>query len=280
MKRNVRKILKSISQNHCFIFSVIVVVIALILDPLIVKIFSLIGTGEYLPKIMGQIIPGILILQIIRWILPKQKIGFGKNGLLAGIALGWIFIIYSVNNLELSFISQNGIIMPRLATAVGSVLYSIAIGFYEEIMMRGLILNNFISKWGHTKKGIYKAVTLSSVIFGVAHLVNLIYIPDLRIATIAQIVYATTIGMFFASIYLRSKNIWSVILLHALFDFAASFKYVFSTAVNEVSDITVGNAIALNILLLPLAFIGMYLLRKVKPVNKEDEMDKLDDISY
>ncbi|QHQ62914.1 CPBP family intramembrane metalloprotease [Anaerocolumna sedimenticola] len=274
MKRNVRKTMKSLSQNHCIIFSAVVIVIALILDPLFVQIFSLLEPGEYLPKIMGQIIPGILILLTIRCILPKQKIGFARKGLLVGIGLGWIFIIYSVINLDISFISQHGIIMPPLATTAGFVIYSISIGFYEEIMMRALILNNFILNWGHTKKGIYKSAILSSGLFGIAHLVNLFYTPDLKIAIMAQIVYATTIGLFFASIYLRSKNIWAVIFLHALFDFAASFKEVFSTAVNEITDITVGNAFAFNLLLLPLAFIGLFLLRKVEPVNIKDEINK------
>lgn len=264
MKKRSLRFLKSLSKENCIIFSIMVVLTTLIMDPMIVKICALVNRGEYLPKTMGQLIPGILILLIARFVLPNQEIGFRAKGFLPGIGLGWIFVIYSIYNLNIPYVLENGVFLPELSTAVGLILYSLSIGFCEEIMMRGLILNSFISKWGNTKKGIYKSVILSSLIFGVAHIVNLFYTSDLVIATIAQMFYAISIGIFLAGIYLRSKNIWAVIFLHALFDFASYFSSVFSTATEGVVDITIANAIAVNILLLPLAFIGLFLIRKVK----------------
>ena len=83
------------------------------------------------------------------------------------------------------------------------VVYNMAIRFYEEVMMRGLVLNNFINLYGDSKKGIIYSVCISSLIFGVAHLCNLVELPQLINATLSQVLYASFIGMFFASVYLR-----------------------------------------------------------------------------
>jgi len=53
--------------------------------------------------------------------------------------------------------------------------------------------------------------------------------------TITQILQATSIGILFGSIYYRSKNIWSVIFLHGLYDFS-----IMLSDINLVKDCTYG----------------------------------------
>lgn len=53
--------------------------------------------------------------------------------------------------------------------------------------------------------------------------------------TITQILQATSIGILFGSIYYRSKNIWSVIFLHSLYDFS-----IMLSDINLVKDCTYG----------------------------------------
>lgn len=69
----------------------------------------------------------------------------------------------------------------------------------EEIMFRGLILNNLLSK-----KSIWFSVIISSLIFGIIHF-NLV-----------QGINAFILGIFLAITYIKTRNLWVCILGHFL----------------------------------------------------------------
>ena len=106
------------------------------------------------------------------------------------------------------------------------VLMNLFVGLAEELLFRGLILGILLLKWGNTQKGIYICVIVSSVMFGSAHIGNFIANSNILIATLSQIVYGIFIGIFFAACVLRSKTIWTVIILHAINDFSANLQQI------------------------------------------------------
>src|SRR5690348_11174559 len=91
------------------------------------------------------------------------------------------------------------------------ILDSFSIGFFEEVLVRGFILIVLLVKWGNTKQGIYFSVISCSIVFGLAHIINLINDPNLVIATLTQITYATSFGVIFAALVLRNRTIWLAI---------------------------------------------------------------------
>ena len=139
------------------------------------------------------------------------------------------------------------------------------IGILEEVLCRGVILNNMLNKWGHTKTGIIKSVILSSLIFGLGHLVNLFWQPTLIIGTVTQVIYTFLIGVLFASIYLRCKNIWAVVVLHAIFDWLCMVSGIYHTASASVVpvDTSVVSGLITSMLYIPFDLVGFFLLRKV-----------------
>ena len=105
---------------------------------------------------------------------------------------------------------------------------------------------------------------LASSIFALMHAANFLYQDVFQ--TIMQIINAFGLGILLGTIYYKTKNIWSVIFLHAAYDFA-----IFLGEVGYVKDCTYGtltNSIALvtmiQIFLLGALWIlgSIYVLKK------------------
>ena len=97
--------------------------------------------------------------------------------------------------------------------------------------------------------------------------------------TITQILQATSIGILFGSIYYRSKNIWSVIFLHGLYDFS-----IMLSDINLVKDCTYGTpstSIALYstfasiLIILYYIFNALLILRTTDLKEKKKEMNRI-----
>lgn len=94
------------------------------------------------------------------------------------------------------------------------------VGLNEELVMRGAVLHLFLDKFQKTKAGVVLSIVLSSVIFGAAHLFNIVSGVSVMSA-VSQAAQATLLGILFAAIYLRCGNLWITIIAHAVMDFAA-----------------------------------------------------------
>ncbi|MCY9532398.1 CPBP family intramembrane metalloprotease [Paenibacillus alvei] len=128
---------------------------------------------------------------------------------------------------------------------VFTLLFTISIGFNEEIYFRGLALR-YIGE-----KGIKAAIIWSSVIFGVLHMANAFGGQNIGYSLL-QVVYAFLIGIVFAEIVSITKSLWFVIVWHAAHDF--------------ISLLTEGS-IETGIIILPvqvalLLFYAIYLWKK------------------
>lgn len=155
-------------------------------------------------------------------------------------------------------------------------LYYISVGLIEEILVRGLVLPLMLRQWGNKKGGVYRAVLISSAIFGLAHLANLVLGRRDLLSTTAQITYGLFFGVFFAALVLRNRSIWPAIFCHFLFDWAGNFKAV---TVGHVFTrvkpaITMEDALFTVAIFLPLLLIGLFYLRKVEPVVTGGEEEK------
>lgn len=260
---------KKFAQEHIYIFSFIVTLIAIGL--LYVRNFWIFKSNNKLDydlnRILAYLVPVIFVFVVCLFSENINKIKFRKEGFGTGILLGWPFItvgVIEIVSLYLSF-DKSSISFPSIEKIIFFTLVMVLIGIFEEVLCRGVILNNMLNKWGYTKTGIIKAVILSSLIFGVGHLVNLFIYPTLIIRTLVQIIRASLHGFLFASIYLRCKNIWSVVILHGLYDWLvmASGIYHPVTVTAAPVDISVVSGLINIMYSIPFALVGLFLLRKV-----------------
>lgn len=97
-------------------------------------------------------------------------------------------------------------------------LECLAIGLFEELAFRGVILLMFAEKRRRTRMGLFVSIMLTSAVFGAVHLVNLVAgsSPD---AVLMQIGYSFLIGAMCAVVLLKTANLWLCVALHAAFDF-------------------------------------------------------------
>ena len=104
---------------------------------------------------------------------------------------------------------------------------TLSIGMAEEIYFRGIICNVWL------EKGPYKAMVISSVLFGISHLMNIAGGAGV-LATLLQICFAFIYGLVFALIFIRSGSLIPCILLHALHDMCSFISADGTVTVNVV----------------------------------------------
>lgn len=92
------------------------------------------------------------------------------------------------------------------------VIYMVSmmcVGFLEEIIFRGFLFQMI------AKDNIKAAIIVTSITFGIGHIINLLNGAEL-IPTLLQICYAITTGYLFAVILVKSKSIWPQIITHSV----------------------------------------------------------------
>lgn len=109
---------------------------------------------------------------------------------------------------------------------VNIMVGSLFIGICEEFLCRGWLLNEFLEKFGDTKKGVWFSIIASGIIFGLLHLSNYYGGMQGLLSTIYQCLTAAASGIVWGLIYYKTKNIWSVIFLHAFWDFSIFLGYI------------------------------------------------------
>ena len=95
-----------------------------------------------------------------------------------------------------------------------NLFLTLGIGMAEEIIFRGIICNLWL------KYGVVKAMLLSSVLFGMSHILNVAGGAGL-LATILQICFAIVYGMVFTLIFIEGNSLIPCVLMHALHDFCS-----------------------------------------------------------
>ncbi len=89
------------------------------------------------------------------------------------------------------------------------MLSMVCVGFLEEIIFRGFLFQMM------AKDNIKAAIIVTSITFGVGHIINLLNGAEV-IPTLLQICYAITTGYLFAVILVKSKSIWPQIITHSV----------------------------------------------------------------
>ena len=129
-------------------------------------------------------------------------------------------------------------------TDMGTFIYLVVgytlTGFMEEGLMRGIVLRVL------KPTGITRSVVISSILFGLMHIGNLLYRNPFIV--FAQMIGAFVHGIGLSAIRLRTNTIWFPVILHGLHDLALKY--------------TNFPAIPLDVVQVTLLMIyGIYLLR-------------------
>ena len=171
------------------------------------------GTLVIREAILASLVLIVLLLFKNSYVFTQKKENFFK-GLYYGL---YYIVIICLMTLFVGVIG--GVFFKSGLALLNLAIGCIFIGIAEEFLCRGWLLNEFLERFGDTKKGVWYSIIISGVIFGLLHLGNMFGGQSVA-NTITQVVSAAATGIMFGLIYYKTKNIWSVIALHALWDFA------------------------------------------------------------
>ena len=104
------------------------------------------------------------------------------------------------------------------------------IGFLEEVIFRGFLFKAL------SRKNVRSALLISSVTFGMGHIVNLLNGADF-LPTLLQIGYATAIGFLFTVLFLKTKSLWPGILAHAVINATSLFAVEGNGSIQLISSL-------------------------------------------
>lgn len=148
-------------------------------------------------------------------------------------------LIIALNNFPLiAYLNDLTTITEPQSYIVPFVLEALSIGFFEEIVFRGVILMVLLERLEEEEHGIFKAVVISSILFGMIHLLNL-FAGAAIWPTMQQVGYSFLMGLLWAVVYLKTKNLWLSMGLHALYNMTGSYFVTLGTVRGRYDMLTI-----------------------------------------
>ena len=222
--------------------------------------FASIDTYLYstLQELVGAMVAVLFLVRTDRvGLLRRRGSGF-FNGLLVGMYPLFFIGYTTVGTLAFDRPDTPLLPLPRILTFM---LNMILVGVAEELVFRGIIAQTLLERYGTARAGVWKACLVSGVLFGAAHLSNLL--GSEAFGVLMQCVFAASLGVMLAAIYFRTGNLWVTVFLHSAMDIAAMLiggLYGTTSVAESVSGYDASRLLSVAVYLIPTVF----LLRKKK----------------
>ena len=190
-------------------------------------------------------------------LLHRRGCGF-LNGMLVGMYPLFFIGYTTVGTLAFGRPDTPLLPLPRILTFM---LNMILVGVAEELVFRGIIAQTLLEHFGTSRAGVWKACLLSGVLFGAAHLTNIL--GSAPFGVLMQCVFAASLGTLFAAVYFRTGNLWVTVFLHGAMDISSMLiggLYGTTTVADAVSGYDASMLLSVLLYLIPTAV----LLRKKK----------------
>lgn len=98
------------------------------------------------------------------------------------------------------------------------IISMLSVGFLEEVIFRGLLFKAM------SKDNIKSAIIVSSITFGIGHIINLLNgSGDALLSNLLQVCYATAIGFLFVILFYKTKSLLVPIIVHGVFNSLSVF---------------------------------------------------------
>lgn len=195
--------------------------------------------------------------------------GFGHSSLFKFKKIGKSLLIIipalliSINNFPIiAFFDGRATLTEPVYRVYLFLIECISIGFFEEIIFRGIILMFLLKKMEHAKNGVLISIVLSSAIFGFIHIFNLLSGASFS-DTALQIGYSFLVGMLWAVMFLRTGNLWITMLLHATFNFFGQVMFYLGVVNGRYDIYTIVITIASAVI------VALYSIRLYKQLEEK-----------
>lgn len=205
--------MKKLYEKNEQAFAIAWIVVYCVLQSLANPLNKKIGI-EYSVSAIFCILLTIILFAFIRKNKLQERYGLCKSPVPAHRFLYYVpLIIIATGNL------WNGVAVNySLLETFCRIACMLCVGFLEEVIFRGFL---FVSI---AKDNVKSAIIISSVTFGIGHLINLFNGSGMDLATnLCQICFAIAIGFLLVTIFYRGGSLLPCIIVHSAINTLSTF---------------------------------------------------------
>lgn len=245
--------MKKLYEKNELTFAIVWIVIYCVVQSLANSLNEQIGISFSASAVLC-IVQTIILFVFIQKNGLMKRYGLCKSSVPARRFLYYVpLIILATGNL------WNGVaVNDSLAGIVCHIVCMLCVGFLEEVIFRGFLFKAM------AKKNVKSAIIVSSVTFGIGHLVNLFNGSGMDLVNnLCQICFAVAVGFLFVTIFYRSESLLPCIITHSAINSLNTF-------VNE-AGFTVEKQIIHVLVMIVLTVAYTLFLIKTLPENQSSK---------
>lgn len=205
--------MKKLYEKNELTFSIMWIVVYCVLQSLANPLNKVIGI-EYAASAVFCILQTIVLFNFIRKNKLQERYGLCKSPVPASRFLYYVpLIILATGNLW-----NGAAVNYSLPETVCRIACMLCVGFLEEVIFRGFL---FVSI---AKENVRSAIIISSVTFGVGHLINLFNGSGMELVNnLCQICFAIAVGFLLVTIFYRGGSLLPCIIVHSAINTLGTF---------------------------------------------------------
>ena len=219
-----------------------------ILEIIVIAVYLMAGTIASVAQLSNQALTGIanstlsvLVIGALSALGWWRAVGFRRPARPRHLFFFLPLLLPVLINLAV------GLSVPSLVRFTELLAIALLIGFAEEAIFRGLMLNALKAR------GLWQAAVITSLLFGLSHSLNLLS-GQSGADILIQMAYALAIGFAFAALVLKKGILWPLVIAHALIDFTS---FIGKDTVPAVWNVVAGLALTFMFM-----SYGLYLMQQ------------------
>lgn len=205
--------MKKLYEKNELTFALVWIAVYCVLQSLANPLNKAIGVA-YAASAAFCILQAAVLLTFIRKNSLQKRYGLCKSSVPARQFLYYVpLLILASGNLW-----NGAAINYSPAETVCRIVCMLCVGFLEEVIFRGFLFSAI------AKDNIRSAVIISSVTFGIGHIINLFNGSGMSLVNnLCQIVFAITVGFLLVTIFYRGGSLIPCILVHSTINTLGTF---------------------------------------------------------
>lgn len=203
--------MKKLFEKNEITFAVVLIIVYVVGSSVILNVSEDPLVQNIAAAAFNAVMTAVLIVFIAKNNLAKH-VGLCRSEVSAAKMLFYIPLILCATA---TLFFGVGLEMSPAATVFRTVKM-IFVGFLEEVIFRGFLFK------GICKENVTRAIVISSVTFGIGHIVNLFNGYDI-LSAVVQIVFAVAVGFLLVFIFYRTGSLIACICFHSLNNSVSGF---------------------------------------------------------
>ncbi len=247
--------MKKLYEKNELTFAIVWIVVYCVLQSLANSFNEIIGI-EYSASALFCIIQSVILFAFLRKNNLTQRYGLCRPSVPARRFLYYVpLAVLASGNLW-----NGAAVNTPLSAAVCRIVCMLCVGFLEEVIFRGLLFKAM------AENNVKSAMIVSSVTFGIGHLVNLFNGSGMDLVNnICQICFAIAVGFLFVTIFYHGGSLLPCIITHSAINSLGTF-------VNE-EGFTVEKQVIHGLVMILIMAAYAFILTRMLPKHQRADRD-------